>query len=139
MGFGACTRAAWSTALSAEAAAIATVPAITPISAVATIAEAAAARTETAATATVIVSAAEATTTAAAMVISAAEAAATTTSAAARGRWGSRTIELQLGRHRLAAVLRQLKRTALAFTQRLYAYLCQSGDVHEHIGTAVVR
>jgi hypothetical protein len=84
--------------------------------------EAAAARTEAAATAAVI--------------IPSTEAAATT---AARGRRRSGPVELQLGRHRLAAVLRELKRAALTFTQRLHADLGQSGDVHEHIGAAVVR
>jgi hypothetical protein len=89
----------WSASLTAESA-IASVTSIASVAAIAAAAVEAATRTEAAATAAVIIPSAEAAATAA-----------TTT----RGRRRSRTVELQLGRHRLAAVLRELKRTALTF------------------------
>ena len=92
--------------------------------AIATAAAIAEVAARTPAAATVIVSAAKATAATAAtaaVIISAAEATATTTASTTRRRGRCRTVEFQFGGHRLAAVLRELERAALAFTKRLYA------------------
>jgi hypothetical protein len=70
------------------------------------------------------------------------EAAATTAfkpAATARLRRGRRPVELKLGCHRLSAVLREIERNALAFTEGLDPRLRQRRNMDKDIGPAAIR
>jgi hypothetical protein len=79
---------------------------------------------------------------AAAVVTEAAAVAASVTAiaeaAAARLLRRSGAVELQVGRHRLPAILCEIERDALSFRERLDACLSECGDVDENIRAAAV-
>jgi len=63
----------------------------------------------------------------------------TTAASTARWRWRCRTVKLQIGGHRLAAVLREVERNALSFTEALHARFDQRRNMHKDIGPTAIR